>query len=119
MDACKEAVNAAAPMVIAFNTIIDENTTWYINVYELIYDIVAFAIVAIDEGVPTVYELTWYFIWDLSKAKNQYHLGWVTIGTSSLQLQVRSTNSFEFVPHITIAKVNQDYDDNQDADADF
>ena len=119
MDVCKEAVNAAAPMVIAFNTIIDENTTWYINVYELIYGIVAFAIVAIDKGVPTVYELTWYWIWDLSKAKNQHHLGWVTIGTSSLQLQVRSTNSFEFVPHITIAKVNQDYDDNQDADADF
>ena len=27
VDVCKEAVNAAAPMVIAFNTIIDENTT--------------------------------------------------------------------------------------------
>ena len=53
------------------------------------------------------------------KSKESVYLSRISTGSSSLQLQVRSTNSFEFVPHITIAKVNQDYDDNQDADADF
>ena len=45
---------------------------------------------------------------------------------SSFQFQVRSTNSFEFVPHITIAKVNQDDTDqtyhcnaDYDYDADY
>ena len=62
---------------------------------------------AVSEAAPVVFSFKLFL---KSKTKNQ-----CLINSRNLMLnsQVRSTNSFEFVPHITIAKVTER------ADADY